>query len=427
VPPIKRSSSSVVRAEMNRQRDIAVADAQRRGIKAKAWDAYPGGVMLELSDSDTDTEDETEPETDLQKAARNLSRDGAVVLKLFTEEEIERYRQKLLEEELPAMPEFAQPVTKYVDGGFGALANPASFHNPTVREMRKQIAKRTWNFFKAVCKREHPGESGWRLEQLIDRLALRLTGSSTSEEAWHRDQSPTLDTVFGGWVNLDLPTLGGMVQGTQYFSCNLRTHRTTPEQAGFVKLKKKTPEFEAAKLAKTVLSVAPGHWVVFFQNLIHEVHPRKMTYDSLRLFVGFRLTKSLRPLFDEVKPGSKPEERKAFGGAAFEWRKYVFDDQGVPPISSWQYPPLWSMMTLSTRNDKLKAWSAEFTPPYQQPEKGYPVRFMQSLRAAGLQMYPKYEEAEIAIHTPRLLDAEQAAPGMNASSSSAASSVRSSA
>ena len=96
VPQIKRSSSSVVRAEMNRHRDIAVADAQRRGIKAKAWDAYPGGVMLELSDSDTDTEDETEPETDLQKAARNLSRDGAVVHKLFTEEEIERYRHKLL-------------------------------------------------------------------------------------------------------------------------------------------------------------------------------------------------------------------------------------------------------------------------------------------------------------------------------------------
>ena len=36
VPQIKRSSSSVVRAEMNRHRDIAVADAQRRGIKAKA-------------------------------------------------------------------------------------------------------------------------------------------------------------------------------------------------------------------------------------------------------------------------------------------------------------------------------------------------------------------------------------------------------
>ena len=348
-------------------------------------------------------EGEAELETALQKAARALARDGVAVAALLTPEEVAHYRQRLLDVELPAMPEFAHPIEKYVDGGFGALANPASFHNPTVRELRQKIARRTWAFFQAVCEREHPGESGWRLEQLLDRLALRSTGSSTSAETWHRDQSPTLDTVFGGWLNLDMSELGGAAQGTQYFSCNPGTHRLSPAQVGFAALKKKTPEFEAAKAAKTVVAVPPGHWVVFFQNLVHEVHPRKITYDSLRLFVGFRLTQSPRPLFDEVKPGNKPEERKAFGGAAFHWRTFVFDDQGTPPIPSSQYPPLWSASTLNFRKPQLQAWSSAFTPPYQQPEKGYPARFMPSLRAAGLPLYPAYSEAEIAIHTPRLL------------------------
>jgi len=348
-------------------------------------------------------EEEVELETALQRAARALARDGVAVAALLTPAEVAHYRQRLLDVELPAMPEFAHPIDKYVDGGFGALANPASFHNPTVRELRQKIARRTWAFFQAVCEREHPGESGWRLEQLLDRLALRPTGSSTSAETWHRDQSPTLDTVFGGWVNLDLSELGGAAQGTQYFSCNPGTHRLSPAQVGFAALKKKTPEFEAAKAAKTVVAVPPGHWVVFFQNLVHEVHPRKIAYDSLRLFVGFRLTQSPRPLFEEVKPGNKPEERKAFGGAAFHWRTFVFDDQGAPPIPSSQYPPLWSASTLNFRKPQLQAWSSAFTPPYQQPEKGYPARFMPSLKAAGLPLYPAYSEAEIAIHTPRLL------------------------
>lgn len=322
---------------------------------------------------------------------------------LFTPDEVEHYRTRLLVNDLPAMPEFAHPVTKYVDGGFGALANPSSFHMETVRELRREIATRTWSFFQLLSTYEHRApRDDWRLEQLIDRLALRPRGSSTSKEVWHRDQSPTKDTVFGGWVNLDVPSLGGpALRGTQYFSCNPGTHRSSPDQVGFVQIPTDTPAFAAANAARTAVAIPPGHWVVFFQNLVHEVYARKMKYDSLRLFVGFRLTKSTRPLFDQVKPGNKPEERKAFAG--FHWRTSVFDEQGTPPIPSSQYPPMWSASTLNFRKPQLVAWSAELVPPYQQPDKGYPVRFMQSLQKAGLPMYPAYDEADIAIHSPRRL------------------------
>ena len=97
---IKRSASASARAELDRNRDFAIAEAKQRGIKASAWDAYPGGVMLELPESDsdatasdTDTEDELGHETELQKSARTLTKEGVVVLKLFTIEEVQMYRR----------------------------------------------------------------------------------------------------------------------------------------------------------------------------------------------------------------------------------------------------------------------------------------------------------------------------------------------
>src|SRR5207237_5138840 len=114
-------------------------------------------------------------------------------------------------------------------------------------------------------------------------------------KTWHRDVSPGLseeEDIFGGWINLDLDR-------TQYFSCVPGTHTTKGVKAGFAKL---TPEEMAVYTEKKkVFKVPPGHWVVFYQHIIHEVIPRKMEADSYRLFLGFRLTPQTKSLYDHQK------------------------------------------------------------------------------------------------------------------------------
>ena len=225
--------------------------------------------------------------------AQQLVRDGYAVVPLFTRAEVLDWNSRLLAE-FKHFPEYvdAEHVSMYVDGGFGALVNPGSFHNPTVRALRVEIAKRTREFFLQGCALMHPSDDmqQWRLEMLMDRLSLRPKGSSTTSESWHRDQSPTKDTVFGGWVNLD-------VDRVQHFSCNPRTHHESPGSLGFAAL---PPQLAAAAASnRTKVEIGSGSWIVFFQNLVHEVTKVKQTADSMRLYVGFRITKSMQPLFVE--------------------------------------------------------------------------------------------------------------------------------
>lgn len=99
------------------------------------------------------------------------------------------------------------PSTIFVQGAFGALGNPASFHNPVVRHLRTNMMFRAINLFGPIA-----GEK--KLEQLINRMSIRRQGTSLGKESWHRDQDQCLpgDFIFSGWVNLDL-------QNEQRFSC----------------------------------------------------------------------------------------------------------------------------------------------------------------------------------------------------------------
>src|SRR5207237_10896319 len=140
---------------------------------------------------------------------------------------------------------------------------------------------------------------------------LRRKGTAPTAELWHRDKSPTPDTVFGGWVNLDLGN-------TQYFSCVPGTHNVTVEGAGFERFSpEEAMEFKAHK---ELIACPPGHWIAFNQLLVHEVLSKKAKQDSLRQYIGFRLTQETTPLFDLTR---------------------VFSEQGVPPLPSGQQPPLY--------------------------------------------------------------------------------------
>ena len=44
----------------------------------------------------------------------------------------------------------------------------------------------------------------------------------------------------------------------------------------------------------------PGHLLIFSQDIVHEIVSKAIATESLRLFVGFRLTKASEPLLDKV-------------------------------------------------------------------------------------------------------------------------------
>jgi len=330
-----------------------------------------------------------------------LHRDGVVVVPLLTPDETrDLHRAMLLE--MAAFPEYVSPAsfvdhppnsssgignnnnTLFVDGGFGAFGNPASFHNPTTRRIRQLVHTRALELFRDLY---------LPIEQLVDRFSVRPVGSSTSKESWHRDQSPGSDIVLGGWVNLDLEG------GTQYLSCVPGTHGSIGTRHGFRPL---TPEEKTeAESNKVKVTIPPGHWVVFHQNLVHEVNPAKAKYDSMRQYVGYRIGGAgLQPLFEQFKPN------KEFG-TDFDLKRDVFEKQGVPPLPSGQYPPMFSLMTQSCRKPRLLQWSASTFKPacletrFSQASQADEVcvrRFAKSLADLGLPLYPPYTAAELAMH-----------------------------
>jgi hypothetical protein len=215
------------------------------------------------------------------------------------------------------------------------------------------------------------------------------------------------------------------------------THLDQPGPTGFAKIKSKE-EKKMYEAKKQQFSVAPGQWLVFFQNLVHEVLSIKQPEDSLRIYFGFRITRIAQPLIASNISAS------------------FFIDQGVPLIPSAQNPPMFSMMHSSFLLHKMTVpWSLDTfhpicletkvpkattkaaktkkrkqpSPPTeesdegsdegsdeetetddedkkpQQPPQPYTVvhRHMRSLKSYGFKLYPPYKVEEMRVLTPQLL------------------------
>jgi len=293
---------------------------------------------------------------------------GVVVIPALSPDELQAYNAHF-QYAMTQFPEYLHtPETVYVLGGFGAFGNPASFHHPAVRHLRYRLMSTAIPLFTAIA-------PGMYIEQLFDRTSVRRKGTAPSAELWHRDKSPTTDTVLGGWVNLDL-------NNTQNFSCVPGTHNEVVTGAGFEKF---TPEEgREFKERRKLIECPPGHWIVFNQHLVHEVLSKKAQQDSLRQYIGFRLTRSTAPLFDNTT---------------------VFIEQGVPLLPSGQRPPMYAANHASFFPDMLDSWSKETFQPVclHETNRGRlrVNRFMKSLAAYGFPLYPAYSPDEMAIMTPQ--------------------------
>lgn len=304
-------------------------------------------------------------ESDYKEKAKELAINGVTVIPILYYEERKKYR-RMFYEVLKNFPEYISNVEIYVQGAFGALGNPASFHNPCVRMLRKRVMLDAVKLFSAY-------DSNKFLQQLPDRMSIRRVGTTIGKEKFHRDITDRKllhkdDIIFGGWLNLDL-------WESQYFSCVLGTHNDKLDhKKGFVTLPAK--EYEDKK---TLIEIPPGHLIIFPQHIVHEVLSRKIKKESIRLYMGWRLT-------------SSPAE------SLFDYSK-IAKEQGCFPLPSGQKPPMYSPNHVSFYKDKLIEWSGD-TFQSECIVNNIVDRYMKSLKQYNFTMYEPYSEDELSLLVP---------------------------
>lgn len=319
----------------------------------------------------------------MEPSAMQLRVDGFTVLDVGLGGMVQELRQQLMEE-TTKFGEF-KPGTRVEDmilGGFSALGNPSSFHNPTVRKIRELVQGPVQRFFTVF-----EGVGNRKLEQVIDRLMIRVPGRVTTKESFHRDVCPSKkdgDTIFGGWINLD--------EVDQFFSCCPGSQINTGVGTGFVPIKK--GEIPYWRGRSRCIRIPSGSVLIFNEDLVHEVFSMKHNYTSMRLFLGWRLTNDTRPLV----PGIFRTLKK----------------QGVVQIKSHQYPTLFAKLHWVNWKNKLQVFKNVLRNRcvvkvkcnntgeiYKLP---HPLGGrMCSLKTYKLPMYTKYTRVEVSKHKPTTL------------------------
>jgi hypothetical protein len=314
----------------------------------------------------------------------SLASDGFIVVECLLGSHSEW--RKLIDYEISMFPEVLPGLEgerrQLVLGGFGALGNASSFHNPAVRGLR-QIAHAA---AKPVLRKV--AEDGDKLEQLVDRLSVRRVGSFLKKESWHRDISKNTadsDRIFGGWINLD--------EQSQFFSCVPGSHLDVGDSSdvGFVTIKDDEAKSRAFSMKRLVV-VPPGHMLIFFERILHEVIGNQTKLDSYRLYTAFRLTNDTQPL------------NRNFS-------RFI-NQQAVPQIKSGQVPPMYALLNWVNSRELLIEFSKIFIEECKEDRviaskasadfgNKYRVvkRFMPSLEEIG-HMYEPYTVEDISILFP---------------------------
>jgi hypothetical protein len=306
-------------------------------------------------------------------------------------------------------PEYTNTKNGMVLGGFAAYNNASSFHCPSVRNIRQKC----YPIVAPVIKSIAPSGT-WYFESIPDRLCIREPNTTVTAESWHRDESIfalETDDIFGGWINLD--------DFDSYFSCIPGTHIRGRDKGsgGFAKISKG----QVDETKKVLVKIPPGYILVFFETLIHEVLRKKIDFRSYRLFLGWRLTESNKPLLPDLDS--------------------MLERQAPITIKSGQEPPMYPKLYWVNYFDRLESFSKNFVPQILEhkvrktivwynkdtkekirpcekkklpKEKVYSVAFksnvvvvprvMKGLRDYNLPCYSPYSKEEYHIYYPQLIN-----------------------
>ena len=340
-----------------------------------------------MSDDSDDSDDEmlVGSITQSHLNTEHLKEHGFVVLRCPWMNKQKRESIRLvLKNTLRQMPEFKPRTTQqmhepWVMGGFSALGNPSSFHNPFVRRMR------AYAMYEVIpLMRQMRPNNSYKLEQIVDRLMVRPKGAAPSAESWHRDEAALAaadDLLFGGWWNFD--------EDDQFFSCVPKTHKGVSKNAGYALIKDKAVKL-AYKKKSIKVRIPPGCIIVFYERIVHEVIGKKAAHEMLRLFLGWRLTKSTEPLY--------PNEIK-------------FKTQAVMPLKSNQTPSMFATLHWINWRVKIEEFAKFMKEECRESRRVLTGKckgdthaivheHMRSLEEYGLPLYHKYQKREINMHRP---------------------------
>jgi len=298
-------------------------------------------------------EDTERPPIDPDVKARELFEKGVVVLPLLQDSLTVADVQTAFQTAKKRMPEFKPEVYEQDRpmslGGFGALNNPSSFHQPEIIDLRRSIyqaARRKllapfMQLFVSTAAAGTPyapefengrlGKDGlWNTQLLLDRLMWRYPGQKPMNESWHRDVvASTLNGVpTGAQPNLsDHPQHFSCVPGSHFFKVgDIAPARLLDiSDSGFATIKNASDK-AYCQAHRVIVTIPPLQSVVFFQHLIHEVTSTAVDHVQQRLFHGIRLTPSGSDLLFETQ---YREQR-------------TFEDHGPGLLPSGQSPRMYS-------------------------------------------------------------------------------------
>lgn len=333
---------------------------------------------------------------------------GVTTIPILSSSQLDEYRTNL-KQEMELFPEYLRNSANklvYVLGGFGALGNPSSFHNPTIRRLRKKVYQQAVaRLFRQLVNdyqtevENNDQQHTYYLESLLDRFMYRLKGTAPSAESWHRDVANDkliefYDEIYGGWINLDTES--------QFMSCIPGSHlgvRLKGLQSGFATIGKK--DIDKFKPYKQLFEIKPGHCIIFPQYLLHEVVSKKAPYDMMRLFIGWRLSTTGKSFY--TNPGLDK----------------LIETQGTPILPSGQKPPMFAanhgsfflkknftIDPATNYSSNTIEWSKDsFHPQLLVSKKDYLIvdRYLTSLEDYDLDKYEDYTPDEKNILYPHKL------------------------
>jgi len=332
----------------------------------------------------------------------SLVRYGVMTIKVYDQTQVKSIREEL-KETIATFPEYlrdpkdpsknsAGRKMAYVLGGFGALGNPASFHNTCVRKIRIKSREKVYNNFMKLYSQQN-------LEMLFDRLLFRQKSQKPGSDLWHRDVIANNlvlenDELFGGWINLS--------ENDQEFSCIPSSHlgiRLNTLQEGFATI----PQDDISKVSgfKQTIKIKPGHMILFPQYILHEVLNKQAPSDQYRLFMGWRITNSTNFLHPDTELGMQTQAVMRLPSsqipAMYSSMHYGREFKPVPDFNYSTNIETWSRNSFQPQCVNHKIVRRDKSSYYTIP------RYMKSLMEYNLLMYPKYTQEEIDMYRPNPL------------------------
>ena len=287
-------------------------------------------------------------------------------------------------------PGGAEPL--YVLGGFAALGNASSWHNPFVRFLRLHAMRAVYSTFADVTR-----QSGDLFMQMADRMLYRPPGVKPMADTWHRDIMEIGrpgDVIYGGWINTS--------DQDQALSCVLSTQNdpSDPDDPkGFAKITDaaRITQYEAAK---TQVLVKPGEILIFNERMVHEVLAVKKNYPIRRVFLAWMTSRNIETNLETRWP---------------HYLDRLLTQQAVIPLKSGQMPRMYPKTYTAYFIDKLTQWSVANLRPSMLTTKVQPATAKKlpgqtiqialaeapSLTAAGFPLYPAYEQHERDVFVSR--------------------------